>query len=220
MSQSKSPKDSASKASASQDKVPATSATAESASALPGTADLPTMPFRVASIAGRTSTHVRFRPSAPERQAIAQALGLLDLPALEFDGDIRPAGKRDMILQGKLTATVVQPCSISLEPVTTKIADQVKRQYLSDFKVPEDNEVEIPEDDTIEALPEVIDAAQVTIEALALALPLYPRAPGVELGEAVFTEPGAAPLREGDLKPFAALAGLVAKARGEPEPKG
>ena len=49
--------------------------------------------------------------------------------------------------------------------------------------------------------------------ALALALPLYPRAAGVELGEAVFTEPGLAPLREGDLKPFAALAGLVLKAK-------
>jgi uncharacterized metal-binding protein YceD (DUF177 family) len=71
----------------------------------------------------------------------------------------------------------------------------------------------MPEDDSTEALPEVIDAVTVVVEALALALPLYPRAAGVELGEAVFTEPGLAPLREGDLKPFAALAGLVLKAK-------
>lgn len=180
----------------------------------------PALSFRVAAIAGRAATHVRFRPSAPERQAIASDLGLLDLPALEFDGDIRPAGKRDMVLSGKLTATVVQPCSVTLEPVTTRIADQVIRQYLADYKVSDADEVEIPDDDTIEALPEVIDAALVVIEALALALPLYPRAPGVELGEAVYTEPGGTPLREADLKPFAGLAGLVAKARGEPEAPG
>lgn len=73
----------------------------------------------------------------------------------------------------------------------------------------------IPSDDTQEALPEVIDAASVAIEALALALPMYPRAPGVELGEAVFTEPGKAALREGDLKPFAGLAGLVLKPKDQ-----
>ncbi len=172
---------------------------------------LPSLPFKVTAIAGRTSTHVRLRPSAPERKAIADALGLLDLPRLEFDGEIRPAGKRDLVLTGKLVASVVQPCSISLEPVTTAISEEVRRLYLSDYADPQDNEVEIPSDDTQEALPEVIDAASVAIEALALALPMYPRAPGVELGEAVFAEPGLQPLREGDLKPFAGLAGLVLK---------
>jgi uncharacterized metal-binding protein YceD (DUF177 family) len=181
----------------------------------PSETALPSLPFKVAAIAGRTSTHVRFRPSGPERKAIADVLGLLDLPKLEFDGEIRPAGKRDMVLTAKLVAQVVQPCSVTLEPVTTAISEEVRRLYLSDYVVPEDNEVEIPEDDTQEALPEVIDAASVAIEALALALPMYPRAPGVELGEAVFTEPGLTPLREGDLKPFAGLAGLVLKAKGE-----
>ena len=177
----------------------------------PKTPALPSLPFRVASIAGRTSTHVRFHPGAADRSAIALALGLLDLPVMEFDGDIRPQGKRDMVLEGKLVARVVQPCSVTLEPVTTVIADTVTRQYLSDFTEPEADEAEIPSDDTLEPLPEVIDAAAVAIEALALTLPLYPRAPGVELGEAVYSQPGVTPLREGDLKPFAALAGLVLK---------
>lgn len=172
---------------------------------------LPSLPFRVAAIAGRTSTHVRFRPSAPERATIAQALGLLDLPEMSFDGDIRPSGKRDMVLEGTLAARVVQACSVTLEPVTTAISDPVRRQYLADYTEPAESEVEIPEDDSLEPLPEVIDAAAVAVEALALALPLYPRAPGVELGEAVFAEPGLQPLREGDLKPFAGLAGLVLK---------
>lgn len=187
--------------------------------AAPAAADptLPSLPFRVAAIAGRTSTHVKFRPSTPERAAIAQALDLLDLPALEFDGEIRPSGKRDLVLKGKLTATVVQPCSVTLEPVTTPILETVTRQYLADFTLPEGDEVEIPEDDTLEPLPEVIDAAAVAVEALALSLPLYPRAPGVELGEAVFTEPGKEALRQEDLKPFAGLAGLVLKSGAKPD---
>jgi uncharacterized metal-binding protein YceD (DUF177 family) len=54
----------------------------------------------------------------------------------------------------------------------------------------------------------VIDVSAVMAEALALHLPLYPRAGGADLGEAVFTEPGLAPMRDEDAKPFAGLAGL------------
>jgi hypothetical protein len=46
----------------------------------------------------------------------------------------------------------------------------------------------------------------VLAEALALALPDYPRAPGAELGQAVFAEPGIEPLRDEALRPFAGLA--------------
>ncbi len=42
----------------------------------------------------------------------------------------------------------------------------------------------MPEDETQEPLPEIIDIGAVATEALELALPLYPRAPGVALGEA------------------------------------
>lgn len=179
-------------------------------------ATLPTLPFRVASISGRTTTHVKFRPSGPERAAIAASMGLIDLPALAFDGEIRPLGKRDLILTGRLTARAVQACVVSLDPVPCTLDEAVTRKFIEDWQEPDADEVEIPEDDTTEPLPEVIDAVLVVIEALALALPLYPRAAGAELGEAVFAEPGAAPLREADLKPFAALAKMM-KPASDPE---
>ena len=172
---------------------------------------MPSLPFRVAAIAGRTSTHVRFAPDTAARAAIAAALGLLSLRGLTFDGEIRSSGKRDMVLTGRLVAVAVQPCSVTLAPVTTRIDEDVLRQYLADFVEPEGDETEILSDDTLEPLPEVIDAGAVAIEALALALPLYPRAKGVELGEAVFAAPGTEPLRQDDLKPFAGLAALVGK---------
>ncbi len=169
----------------------------------------PTLPFRVAAISGRTTTHVKLRPSAPERALIAKSLGLIDLPALEFDGDIRPLGKRDLILTGRLTARAVQACVVTLEPVPCTIDEAITRKFIEDWQEPEADEVEIPEDDTTEPLPEVIDAVSVVVEALSLALPLYPRAPGAALGEAVFAEPGAAPMRDEDLRPFAALSKLM-----------
>ncbi len=175
----------------------------------PSPAPLPSLNFRVAAIAGRSSTHVKFAPDAATRQTIAAVLNLLELPRLEFDGEIRPSGKRDLVLSGKLTALAVQPCSITLEPVRTRIDEVVTRQYLADYDETEGEEVEIPEDDTIEPLGEVIDAAAVAIEALALALPLYPRAPGVELGAMAVAPPGVAPLKDDDVKPFAGLAKLM-----------
>ncbi len=175
--------------------------------------ELPSLPFKVAAIAGRSSTHVRFAPDAAARRAIAATLTLLDLPQMLFDGEIRPSGKRDMVLSGKLTALAIQPCSVTLDPVRTRIDEVVVRQYLADFTVPDGEEVEIPADETLEPLGEVIDAAEVAIEALALALPLYPRAPGVELGAVVAAAPGVEPLQDVDLKPFAGLANLINKAR-------
>jgi uncharacterized metal-binding protein YceD (DUF177 family) len=165
-------------------------------------------PLRTATLSARKPTRFDLRPNAPTRAAIAAALGLLDLPALRFRGEIRPSGRNDFLLEGELVAAVVQPCSVTLAPVPADIAEPVRRHFLADWQEPQGDEVEMPEDDSQEPLPEVIDLGAVALEALELALPLYPRASGVALGEAVFAPPGAAPLRDDDVKPFASLAAL------------
>jgi uncharacterized metal-binding protein YceD (DUF177 family) len=65
----------------------------------------------------------------------------------------------------------------------------------------------------------VIDVAALGIEALALALPLYPRAPGAAFGEAVFAAPGVAPLTSESLRPFAGLASLAEKLKKPEDPE-
>lgn len=165
-------------------------------------------PLRTGALSPRKPTRFDLRPEASVRAAIASALDLLDLPAFRFRGELRPTGRSDYLLEAELTASVVQPCSVTLAPVPATIAETVRRNYLSNWQDPEGDEVEMPEDDTQEPLPEVIDLGAVAIEALALSLPLYPRAPDVALGEAVFAPPGSEPLREADLKPFAGLAAL------------
>lgn len=152
---------------------------------------------------------VRFdlTPDSNARATLAADLDLLQLPAFRFAGVVKPTGK-DVLLEGVLNATVVQPCSVTLVPVTTRIDEAVTRRFVADWVEPEGDEVEVPEDVTVEPLPQAIDVAEVAIEALALALPLYPRAPGADLGEAVFAPPGVAPLRAEDVRPFAGLAAL------------
>lgn len=171
---------------------------------------LPSMPFRSAQLSARKPTRFAFRPDAEGRRAIADALGLIDLPALSFEGELRPSGRSDFTLEAQLVARAVQPCSVTLAPVPARIDEPVRRRYETDHHTPTTEEAEMVDDET-DPLPEVVDVAAIAAEALALALPLYPRAPGAELGEAVFAAPGVAPLVADDLKPFAGLAGLAEK---------
>lgn len=165
-------------------------------------------PLRVAALSNRKPVRFDLKPDEATREAMAATLDITAVPAFRFKGELRPVGRQDFVLEGELEATVEQPCSVTLVPVITKLKETVLRRYDADFAFPEGDEVEMPEDDSVEPLPDVIDVGVVATEALALALPLYPRAEGAELGEAVFTAPGEAPLRDGDLKPFAGLAAL------------
>lgn len=165
--------------------------------------------LRTAELSARRSTPFDLKPGPEARAALAGELGLIDLPLLRFQGEVTPSGRRDLLLRGRLTARVVQPCVVTLAPVTTSIDEPVERAYVEDFALPEGDEVEIPADDRLEPLPAAIDIGAVAIEALVLALPPYPRAEGAVLGESVHGPDGVAPLRDADLRPFAGLARLA-----------
>ncbi|WP_170382938.1 YceD family protein [Ruegeria atlantica] len=164
--------------------------------------------LRVADLPQNASTPFDLRSDAKALEAIKDELGLLGLRKLSFVGDVRAQGKRDWVLTGKLGATVIQPCVVTLEPVTTRIDIPVTRTFVADWVDPEEPEFEIPEDDDTEQLGAEIDPALVMIEALSLALPQYPRKDGAELGQADFTEPGKQAMTDEDVKPFSGLAGL------------
>lgn len=181
-------------------------------------AELPSQPYRSALVSGRKTLRFTFAPDEAARAQMAQVLGLLELPEFAFKGEIAPMGRADVVLRAELTGLVVQPCSITLAPVRSRVKDSVERHYRAEYIEPQGDEVEIPEDDA-DPMPEIIDVAAVALEALALALPLYPRAKGAELGEAVFAAPGVAPLKSDDLKPFAGLAGLAERMK-KPEDGG
>jgi uncharacterized metal-binding protein YceD (DUF177 family) len=150
-------------------------------------------------------------PDAETRRAIAAELGIEAVRKLRLSGEIAPMGKADWQLTATLGATVVQSCVVTLAPVTTRIDEPLSRLYLANMPEPEVEagaEVEMPENDSQEPLPAVLDLSRVMVEALALALPLYPRAEGAELEDARFAAPGTAPMSDEDARPFAVLKGL------------
>jgi len=172
--------------------------------------------FRTGGLSPRKPTHFAFAPGSDECADLARSLGLLGIKALTFSGAITPIGRDEMTLTGTLKAVVDQACVVTLVPVTARLEETVCRRYVAGLALPEGDEAEIPEDEAIEPMPEVIDLAEVAAEALALALPLYPRAKGAKLGQAVFAPEGTEPLRDADLKPFAGLAGLAEKLGSAP----
>ena len=174
--------------------------------------------FRTGGLSPRKPTRFSYRPDAPERAQLAADLDLLALYALELVGEIRPVGRDELMLEATLTARADQPCSITLAPVPAMVNEPVRRRFVAGLTLPDGEEVEIPEDDSVEPMPETIDLAEIAAEALALALPLYPRAPGAELGAAVHAGDGLTPLSDADVKPFAGLKDLAAQLAAKAKP--
>lgn len=170
--------------------------------------------LRVADLPQNRPTGFEIRPDAGAIAALAEALDLSALRKLVFAGTLKPVGKGDWRLEGHLGATVVQPCVVTLAPVTTRIEAGVERRFVArpDAFLPGaqegEAEVEMPDDVSLEPLTPRIDLAAIMAEALALNLPLYPRTEDAELREAVFTEPGKRALRDEDTRPFAGLSDL------------
>ncbi|MCY4334322.1 MAG: DUF177 domain-containing protein [Litoreibacter sp.] len=169
------------------------------------------LPFRVADLPQKRDTEINFAAPPELRRALATELGVDHLRKLSFKGALRIAGKSDWTLTGHLGATVVQPCVITLEPVTTRIEEPVLRHYIADWHEPTEAEIEMPEDDSSEQLGAEIDTMAAITEALSLAIPAYPREDGAALGALVHAEPGVEPLNEDTVKPFAGLADLKKK---------
>ncbi|MBT0780978.1 DUF177 domain-containing protein [Paracoccus sp. pheM1] len=158
--------------------------------------------FRVAHLNPRQPTDFALAPAAPARRALAAELGLIALPRLDFSGRIRAVASDAWEVTGTLSARVVQPCVVTLAPVETELRESLHRVFSPHAGTPEGDEVEMPDED-LEPLGQFIDIEAIMTEALALALPLYPRAEGAALDA---PEP---PPEEEARKPFAGLADLL-----------
>lgn len=177
--------------------------------------DLPQNLLRFGDLATSRPTPFAWEPTAEERASIAGALDLSALRKLRLDGAVTPQGPQDWALTARLGATVVQPCVATLDPVTTRIEEDIARTYLADFPDPEAGEVEMPEDDAAEPLPAQIDLVAIAIEALSLALPAFPRSADAPPQDLTVAAPGVTPMTDEDARPFAGLAALRDKLQGD-----
>ena len=177
-------------------------------------AGLPRLMIRTSDLRPTVAREVSLVANAAQCAAVAAHLGIVAVRKLRLVGRIEAEGRSDWRLDATLGATVVQDCVVTLAPVTTRIDEPVLRRYLAEMPADPPGEVEMPQDDTAEALPVTLDLGAVMIEALSLALPPYPRADGAALGDATVTAPGVRPLTDADLKPFADLGALRDKLAG------
>ncbi len=167
--------------------------------------------LRVADLSQRHPTVFDLRPDGSDRDRLAAQIGVMAIKKLTFQGQVNADGKHDWRLDAKLGATVVQPCVVSLEPVTTRIEQSVKRHFSASLSESLEEEIEMPEDDTQEPLTAEIDLERILTEALTLSLPDYPRSGDAALNQTVFAAPGVTPMTDAEAKPFAGLAGLKDK---------
>lgn len=174
---------------------------------------------QVDALARKSESKIELRPEAAALASMAAQLALLGLRKVSLLGHLSPVGDRDWHLQARIGATIVQPCVVSLVPVTTRIDEPVERIWLA--KMPDladtSGDDEMIEDTSAEQLEREIDLGRVLSEALALALPLYPRAEGATLEQENFAAPGVTPMRDEDTRPFAGLAALRADLETDPD---
>ncbi|WP_299844197.1 DUF177 domain-containing protein [uncultured Roseovarius sp.] len=167
--------------------------------------------LRVADLPQNRATPFHLKPDSTGNAEIAHELGILGIRKLDFKGTVQAEGKSDWQLTAQLGATVEQACVITLDPVITRIDQPVTRSFVANLSADLAEEIEMPEDDTTEALGAEIDLFRVMTEALALALPDYPRRDDATLDQSEFAAPGVTPMKDEDTKPFAGLAQLKDK---------
>ncbi|MEO0391664.1 MAG: YceD family protein [Pseudomonadota bacterium] len=137
-----------------------------------------------------------------ERLAIAERLQIKAVDRLSYSFEVMLADKdKSIAVAGAIDATVTLLCSVTLEPFQHVVQDPVALRMALPGRVDTSRDA-IPHEelelDEAEALfPEVIEGnsvnlGEMAVEALSLALPDYPRAPGATLPPGVMREEDAA----------------------------
>ncbi|MEM9436892.1 MAG: DUF177 domain-containing protein [Pseudomonadota bacterium] len=154
---------------------------------------------------------VTWVPDKDTLSDLAWALDLTDLRKVRAEVTLSPQGNSDWHMSVRWGATVVQPCVVTLAPVTTRLEEQDGRTFTAHMPEISEAETEMPDDDRLDPLPDTVDLKDILREMISLALPPYPRAADAELKTTVFGPPGTAPMTDEDAKPFAGLASLKDK---------
>jgi len=164
-------------------------------------------PERVETI-GERETTVDIAADADERAALARRFGLLAVESLAAHFTLRRQAN-GIAAGGTVRAAVIQPCSVTDEPVPATIDEPVALLFV-ELQASSD-EVELASEalDTIEYEGGVIDLGEAAAETMALALDPFPRSPGAA---AVLKAAGV--VGEDEAKPLNPFAGLKAQLEG------
>lgn len=153
---------------------------------------------------------IDLQPTDAERAAIALRLDLITLDQFAGIISIRPEIGREIVADGEVTASFVQTCVVTGEPVEQTMTINISRRYSEDASEFDDtDEDEDMQNDEIDEGPDpihngIVDVGEAAVEELALQIPSYPRASGAEFSNIIED------VDTGDDKPnpFAKLAAL------------
>jgi uncharacterized metal-binding protein YceD (DUF177 family) len=160
------------------------------------------VPIAVTAIP-ETGRHSDIAADDSVRAAIAKEAGLAALPRLKAEFDLSRHGADGLRLAGRVQATVIQNCVVTLEPIENEVDESIDLVFVPQIS-PQADAAGPPEADA-EDPPEtlrdgVVDLGAVATEFLLLGLDPYPRKPGAVLDVPQAGDPSS--------HPFAALAAL------------
>jgi uncharacterized metal-binding protein YceD (DUF177 family) len=169
-------------------------------------------PLRICDMPKSKNTAFDVRFSNDEMAQVATILSAITVKKMRITGKISPSGAKDWVLTAIAGATVTQTCVVTLVPVQTRVDNPITLTYSTDYQVEGIESVtEMTTDENIEPLTDEIDLTEVAIEAIAIALPTYPKSPGAHMETSVFAAKDVTPMTDADTKPFASLASLKDK---------
>ena len=164
-------------------------------------------PIRVEQVpTGGMEMDLEAKPA--ERAALAERFGLVSIDSLKAHVRLKAiAGGAIIRVDGRLSASVVQTCVVSLEPLPAEVEDGFSLTFggAEPDQVGAEIELSIDDEDPPDPIENgSIDVGEVVAEHLALALDPFPRKPGIAF------EGGDEPTPEEEKRPspFAALAQL------------
>lgn len=144
-----------------------------------------------------------------EMETAATILSANAVHRMRLQGTLKPKDTEDWMLEANIRATVIQDCVVTLNPVKTRIDNTITRLYSANHALQGEGSVsEMNPDEWIDPLCDEINLMDITIEALALTLPDYPKKPNAALDQSIFAAPGIPPMTNEDVKPFASLSEL------------
>ncbi len=120
--------------------------------------------------------------TAEERAAMIAALGLLELDHIEARYRIAALAGNGYKLSGRVSAAVVQPCIISLEPVADTVDADFDVEFWPEVKAADnDEDASILGGPDIEPLERgIIPVGRIVYETFSAGLDPYPRRPDAE----------------------------------------
>ena len=141
--------------------------------------DLPWSVPVVAAEVPETGRHVELAPDEATRQAIANVADVAALPSLKATFDLTRHGTEGLRVEGRVLATVVQNCVVTLEPIESKIDEAVHLVFQpepGEQPRPSDDEVHLDTKDPPETLVGgAVDLGSLATEFLILGIDPYPR---------------------------------------------